>query len=89
MVQGGTDAVVAEANLRFRSPARFDDVLALEVTTEELGRTSTTTRVDIRRDSELLVEMRLRHVFVDTGTWAKTEMPAWIRDRLAAASPSP
>ena len=44
MVQGGTDAVVAEANLRFRSPARFDDMLALEVTTEELGRTSTTTR---------------------------------------------
>jgi acyl-CoA thioester hydrolase len=89
MVQGGTDAVVAEATLRFRSPARFDDMLALEVTTEELGRTSTTTRVDIRRDSELLVEMRLRHVFVDTGTWAKTDMPAWIRDRLAAASPSP
>jgi len=88
MVEHGTDAVVAEANLRFRSPARFDDVLALEVTTERLGTTSTTTRVDIRRDGEPLVECRLRHVFVDTDTWAKTEMPAWIRDRLAAASPS-
>lgn len=89
MVQrDGVDAVVAEANLRFRAPARFDDVLALEVVTEELGTTSTTTRVDIRRGGELLVECRLRHVFVDTATWAKTEMPAWIRDRLAAASPS-
>lgn len=89
MVAAGVDAVVAEANLRFRSPARFDDQLALEVTTEELGTTSTTTRVDIRRDDELLVECRLRHVFVDTATWAKTTMPEWIRERLAAASPSP
>ena len=89
MVSVGVDVVVAEANLRFRAPARFDDVLALEVTTEELGTTSMTTRIDAQRDGELLVEMRLRHVFVDTDTWAKTEMPAWIRDRLAAASPSP
>jgi acyl-CoA thioester hydrolase len=84
MAQLGVDAVVAEANLRFRSPARFDDVLALEVTTEELGTTSTTTRVDICRDGELLVECRLRHVFVDRETWAKTEMPAAIRERLEA-----
>lgn len=88
MVRRGVDAVVAEASLRFRAPARFDDVLALEVTTEELGTTSTTTRVDIRRDGELLVECRLRHVFVDTQTWAKTGIPDWIRERLEAASPS-
>ncbi len=84
MADLGVDAVVAEANLRFRAPARFDDVLGLEVTTEELGTTSTTTRVDIRRDGELLVECRLRHVFVDRRTWAKTEMPGAIREKLAA-----
>ena len=84
LAQCGVDVVVAEANLRFRAPARFDDVLALEVTTEELGTTSMTTRVDIRRDGELLVECRLRHVFVSLETWAKTEMPAAIRERLAA-----
>ena len=84
MADLGVDAVVAEANLRFRAPARFDDVLGLEVTTEELGTTSTTTRVDIRRAGELLVECRLRHVFVDRQTWAKTEMPGEIREKLAA-----
>jgi acyl-CoA thioester hydrolase len=84
MVAGGVDAVVAEANVRFRSPARFDDVLALEVATEELGSTSTTTRIDVRRDGELLVEGRLRHVFVDTQSWSKTHMPEAIRERLAA-----
>jgi len=84
MAKLGVDAVVAEANLRFRAPARFDDVLALEVTTEELGTTSTTTRVDIRRDGELLVECRLRHVFVDRESWSKTDMPQEIREKLAA-----
>ena len=84
MEQLGVDAVVAEANLRFRAPARFDDVLALEVTTEELGTTSMASRVDIRRDGELLVECRLRHVFVDRESWSKTDMPQEIREKLAA-----
>ena len=83
MAELGVDAVVAEANLRFRAPARFDDILQLEVTTEELGTTSTTTRVAVRRDGELLVECRLRHVFVDRETWTKTQMPEAIRERLA------
>jgi acyl-CoA thioester hydrolase len=87
MVSFGVDVVVAEANLRFRAPARFDDVLALEVTTEELGKTSMTTRIDIQRDGELLVEMRLRHVFVDRATWSKTAMPDGIREQLAAPAP--
>jgi acyl-CoA thioester hydrolase len=87
MVSVGVDVVVAEANLRFRAPARFDDVLALEVTTEELGKTSMTTRIDIQRDGELLVEMRLRHVFIDRTTWSKTAMPDGIREQLAAPAP--
>jgi acyl-CoA thioester hydrolase len=84
MVRDGVDAVVAEANVRFRSPARFDDVLRLEVTTDSVGTTSTTTRIDVHRGDELLVEGRLRHVFVDTASWAKTTMPAVIRERLEA-----
>jgi acyl-CoA thioester hydrolase len=87
MAQLGVDAVVAEANIRFRAPARFDDVLQLVVTTEELGTTSMTTRVDVQRDGELLVEMRLRHVFVDRETWSKTAMPEAIREQLAAPAP--
>ena len=84
MARLGVDAVVAEANLRFRAPARFDDVLALVVATEELGTTSMTTSVEVRHDGELLVEMRLRHVFVDRETWAKTSIPEEIREKLAA-----
>ena len=82
MVERGVDAVVAEANLRFRAPARYDDVLALRARVARLGKTSLTTEIDVVRDGELLVEGRLRHVFVDTETWAKTAMPDWIGDGL-------
>jgi acyl-CoA thioester hydrolase len=80
----GYDAVVGEAHLEFRSPARFDDVLALSVQVERLGSSGITTRIDVCRDGEVLVSGRLRHVVVATETWRKTEMPDWIREGLRA-----
>jgi acyl-CoA thioester hydrolase len=82
MVERGVDAVVAEANVKFRAPARYDDVLELRAWIDELGTTSMTTRIDVVRDGEVLVEGRLRHVCVDTRTWGKTPVPDWIRDPL-------
>jgi acyl-CoA thioester hydrolase len=82
MVEHGVDAVVAEANARFRAPARYDDVLQLRARITRLGNTSLTTEIDVVRDGEILVEGRLRHVFVDAESWAKTKMPAWIGDGL-------
>jgi acyl-CoA thioester hydrolase len=82
MVERGVDAVVAEANTRFRAPARYDDVLQLRARITRLGNTSLTTEIDVVRDGDVLVEGRLRHVFVDTGTWGKTKIPEWIADGL-------
>ena len=82
MVERGIDAVVAEANARFRAPARFDDVLSLQAQVIRLGTTSLTTRIDVLRDDELLVEGRLQHVCVDAHTWRKTEMPDWVREGM-------
>jgi acyl-CoA thioester hydrolase len=82
MVERGVDAVVAEANLRFRAPARFDDVLRLEARVAELGRTSLRTEIDVVRDGAVLVEGWLRHVTVETFTWGKIELPDWVRDGL-------
>jgi acyl-CoA thioester hydrolase len=77
----GYDAVVGEARLRFRAPARFDDVLALELR-PALGRSSITTEVRMLRGDDLLVEAELRHVVVSTATWKPVEMPDWIRSGL-------
>jgi acyl-CoA thioester hydrolase len=86
MVERGYDVVVAEANLRFRAPARFDDVIALGARVAELGVTSLRLELDIRRDGELLVEGWLRQVFVDAKTWGKTEIPDWAREALGRFS---
>jgi acyl-CoA thioester hydrolase len=79
MVAKGVDAVVADAKLSFRAPARFDDELELRAHIARLGRTSITTAIDVVREEELLVAGQLRHVCVSTDTWRKTEMPEWIR----------
>lgn len=83
IVEHGFDAVVAEAKLRFRAPARFEDELDLRATVLELGNTSTTIRIDIERDGETLVECDLRHVFVSRETWQKTAIPDFVRSALA------
>jgi acyl-CoA thioester hydrolase len=82
MVERGIDAVVAEANLRFRSPARFDDELRLPVQVVRLGATAITTEIEVLRSQELLVAGSLRHVFMRTDTWSKTAMPDWVRGGL-------
>jgi len=68
MVERGVDAVVAEANLEFRAPARFDDELRLELAVTRLGTTAVTTAIDVVRGDELLVAGWLRHVCVSTPT---------------------
>ena len=82
MVERGIDAVVAEANLRFRAPARFDDELQLRAQVTKLGETAITTEIDVMRGEELLVQGVLRHVCVATDTWRKASLPDWVRDGL-------
>ena len=82
MVERGVDAVVAEANVGFRAPARFDDELRLRAQVMRLGATAITTEIDVLRSDELLVEGWLRHVCVATDSWEKTELPEWVRSGL-------
>lgn len=82
MVQRGVDAVVADASLSFRAPARFDDQLDLTARVVRLGRSAITTEIDVARDGQLLVAGRLRHVCVSTETWSKTDVPNWVRSGL-------
>jgi acyl-CoA thioester hydrolase len=87
MVARGVDAVVAEANLDFRAPARFDEELQLHARIARLGASSITTEIDVLRESQLLVAGRLRHVCVDTTTWSKAEIPDWVRRGLERFAP--
>jgi acyl-CoA thioester hydrolase len=82
MLDRGVDIVLAEAQLSFRAPARFEDRLELEIALARLGTTSIVSEHRIRRDGELLVEATIRHVMVDRETLTKTPIPDWLRDQL-------
>jgi acyl-CoA thioester hydrolase len=97
MVDRGIDAVVADASLSFRAPARFDDQLELRASVRRLGTTAITTGIDVVRDGQLLVAGELRHVCVSTAQTnspidtisaklpakpVKTDIPDWIRAGL-------
>ena len=87
MVDSGVDVVVADAHLRFRAAARFDDELELQIAVEHLGTTSMRSRHEVRRAGEVLVEGTMVHVFVTTGDGTKTPIPDWIRAALADPHP--
>ena len=82
MTERGVDMVVGEANVRYYSPARFDDEIDLGVEVVRLGTTALTTRMTVERDGELLAEGLMRHVFVEVAGGGKTEIPADIRAAL-------
>jgi acyl-CoA thioester hydrolase len=82
MVAKGVDAVVANAGLRFRAPARYDDVVSCEMRIVGLGETSVSTEMRIMRDGTLLVVAVLEHVCVDAQTWKRTAFPDFVRDGL-------
>jgi acyl-CoA thioester hydrolase len=75
MVERGIDMVVAEINLTFSGSVRFDELVEIGLTIERLGTTGMTTWLELAREGESLVQSRIRHVFVDTATWSKTEIP--------------
>jgi acyl-CoA thioester hydrolase len=82
MLERGVDMVLAEARLRFRKPARFDDELDLSVAVTHMGTTSIVTRHFARCGRDVVAEADLRHVLVDLQTLAKTPIPDWARDDL-------
>lgn len=82
MLDRGIDLVVAEAQLRYKSAARFDDELTIEMTITHLGKTSIVSGYGIGCDGTPLVEGMTRHVTVDRTTLQKTPIPDWMRTGL-------
>jgi acyl-CoA thioester hydrolase len=80
----GVDMVVAEASMRYRDSARFDEELEISASLTRLGDTSITTAFRIERasDGALLTEGELRHVFVDPDSFGKSAMPERVRAAL-------
>jgi acyl-CoA thioester hydrolase len=82
MVDRGLDMVVVETTLRYHRPARFDDLLTLDVEVVRMGTTSISTAHRIAHEDELVLEGSIHHVLVDLATRSKTPLPDWLRSGL-------
>jgi acyl-CoA thioester hydrolase len=83
MAEHGVDMVVAEANVRYRAPLRFDEEVELVAAVDRLGETSVTTRIEMVRDGETAAEVTIRHVVVGAESRVKAPIPDAVREPLA------
>jgi acyl-CoA thioester hydrolase len=82
MVEEGADMMVAEAGVRFRGPARFDDLVEFRLSVASMSNTALSTRIEAWVGDTLAVEGTMRHVFVEPGTNTKRPIPENIRAAL-------
>ncbi|NIH80557.1 acyl-CoA thioesterase [Amycolatopsis viridis] len=80
----GVDVVVAESNLRYHAPSRFDEELVVEVVIDHLGTTSMILGFTVRRGAELIATGTNRYVFVDATALTKAAPPQDVRAKLEA-----
>lgn len=85
----GLDSQVVRMSTDWSSPARFDDVLTLQVQTLRLGTTSYSLLVEILQQAEqrLVARSEVTYVMVDAQTFAKTAIPPAIREQLQRGAP--
>ncbi len=74
---------VAEARVKYLSPARYDDLLAVETTLAELGRASARFEYRLLRDDEVLATGFTVHACVD-GQGKIRRLPDELRRALQA-----
>jgi len=76
----------------YARPARFEDVLTVEVHLEKLGRTSVAYRFEFSRDGVGIATGRMKAVYCREGpghTMQSVELPADVRAKLESDGPTP
>ncbi len=78
----GAMFVVSETSMRYRRPARLDDLLRITVKLAEVRRVSITLAQQAWRGDALLTEGTIRIVCVDAGTFQPRSIPNAITNAL-------
>lgn len=79
----GVDIVLAEANVRYLAPCRFDDEVTVSVLLERLGNTSLILRYVMHCAATTVAEVVNRYVWVAVDTHTPTVPPDDIRAAFA------
>lgn len=89
LLDQGLDNQVVRMATDWASPARFDEVLALDVETLRVGTTSYAMRVAIseRLSGRHVAVTEIVYVMVTAQAHGKTPVPGWLRERLLGGAP--
>ncbi len=83
LLESGVDMVVAELNVRYLGPARFDDEVDFEARLTRIGETGIATRIDASTGGRPVIEGHVRHVFIDPESKTKRPIPDDVRESLS------
>jgi acyl-CoA thioester hydrolase len=78
----GAIFIVSDTQVRYRRPARLDDLLRVTVALREAGRASLQVHQQAWRDSELLAESDIRIGCVDASSFKPRRIPNSVVERL-------
>jgi acyl-CoA thioester hydrolase len=81
----GIESPVVEINVRYFSPARFDDKLRVYARIFDIRGARFRCQYLVERDGERLAEGSSLHALVDARTLRPTRMPAWLKEAIKEA----
>ena len=81
--EDGIAFVVSETAVRYRRPARLDDVISVSVDVRHFGQASLEIAQEARRADELLADATIRIGCVELGTFRPCRIPNTIRHTLS------
>jgi acyl-CoA thioester hydrolase len=91
LLDKGLDTQVVSLHLDWHSSAKFDDVLAIAVTSNKVGNTSYSFDMLVTDfiSQKIIVKSTITYVMVDTQNYQKTPVPNWLRETLISSAPMP
>ena len=91
LLDQGLDNQVVSLHIDWHSSAKFDDVLAISVTSTKVGNTSYDFKILINDyiSQKLIAKSSMTYVMVDTQNYQKTPVPDWLREKLLSSTSWP
>jgi acyl-CoA thioester hydrolase len=81
----GIEALVLESHVRYREPARFDDVLTIRTRCHGVRGARFRFEYSIERDGVAIADGWTSHATVDSATLRPTRLPGWLADAIVTA----
>lgn len=91
LIDKGLDNQVVSLHIDWLSSAKFDDVLAIAVTSNKVGNTSYGFEILITdfTSQKVIAKSTITYVMVDTQSYQKTLVPDWLRETLLSSASFP